>query len=575
MHRRWRMLGVYASLFGGCTSSGSGLSAGVPPPDAGPPTGLPDSGPPPESDPPLPDSTTVPGLTPFRRLSVFEYNNTVRDLLGAGAPAFNHERLGYDQGTSGGFRKGASVYEGSDARGLMLSAEEIASAAVQNLATLLPCSSALATRADEDACAEQFITRFGLRTFRRPLEDAEREKLLTLYRRQRGPEIAGSFREAITDLMTALLQTPEFLYHRELAPSGPTRDGQLVRFNGYELASRLSYLFWASMPDEALFTAAAEGKLATSTQLVRQARRLLADGRAREVVQDFHLQLLEVEALEEQPKDPVFQDYTPALARALLDESRAFAASVFFGPQADGKLQSLLTSPAAAVDGPLARYYGVAAPAGSGPQPVSLPAKERAGLFTRGAFLASKADASEDNPIRRSDTILRRLLCQPLPEPSDVVIPPVADVPPNLTTRQRFEVHGMAACAVECHQKIVDPIGYAFEHYDAIGAYRTTDNGQPVNSHATIIFPTERIEFDDAIQLSGILARREGVHDCMSVQWLRYLLGREEQLSGERPTVDALADFYRRSDDLRELMVALVRTRTFTHRSLSPGERAP
>jgi hypothetical protein len=132
----------------------------------------------------------------------------------------------------------------------------------------------------------------------------------------------------------------------------------------------------------------------------------------------------------------------------------------------------------------------------------------------------------------------------------------------------------MLACAVECHQKIVDPIGYAFEHYDAIGAWRTTDHGQPVDSHAIIILPSERIEFDDAIALSGILARRDDVRACVSVQWLRYFLGREE-LPAEQPSAEALARFYRRGDDLRELMVALVRLRTFTHRTPSPGEPLP
>jgi hypothetical protein len=570
-----RALALSVILITGCTSHGSGLTVGVtPPPDGGSPTGPPDSGPAPGTEiPPLPDDLTVPEVAPFQRLTVFEYNNTIRDLVGAGVPVFTSDRLRADQGTSGGFSSGASITGSDDARGVLLSALEIADVAVKNLPTLLPCSTALATRAEEDACADQFIARFGLRAFRRPLADAERDRLRALYQRQRAPEIAGSFTEAIADLTTAMLSTPEFLYRRELVPGTAIKDGSSIRYGSYELASRLSYLLWGSMPDEALFTAAAEGKLATTTQLVTQARRLLADGRARDAVQDFHAQLTEVAWLDQAAKDPTFKDYTPELARALVSETETFAASVYFGAQADGKLETLLTSTTAFLDAPLARYYG--APTPMGPGPTSLPAQQRAGLFTRGAFLASKSDSTDDNPVLRSDTILRRLLCLPLPEPSDVVIPPIADPRPNMTTRQRFEVHGMLACAAVCHGQIVDPIGYAFEHYDAIGAYRTTDNGQPVDSHATIIFPQEKIEFDDAIALSSILARRPQVHDCMSVQWLRFLLGRQELLPSERPTVEALADFYRQGDDLRELLVGLVRTKTFTHRALSPGEPTP
>ena len=569
MRRAWRMVLVFVWL-SGCAGPG-GLPAGGASPDAGEPPGPgPDGGATPGSEiPPLADGRSVPGPVPLRRLTVLEYNNTVRDLVGAGAPVFSGARLGHDQTDWASFARGAVIASGEDARELMRAAEEIAEAAVRDLPALLPCSMPLQGRADEDACADQFIAGFGLRAYRRPLDAAERDKLRALYQRHRGAEIAGTFPEAIGDVVAAMLEAPEFLYRGERRAAAPVMDGALVRFDGYQLASRLSYLFWDSMPDEALFTAAAGGKLDTTTQLVKQARRLLADPRAADAVKDFHLQLVEADGLDELQKDPIFPGFGPALARAMIDETRAFAASVYVGPRADGKLRTLLTSPTAFLDGPLARFYGAPEPAGG--EPVALPANQRAGLLTRAAFLASHADASETNPVRRGDTVLRRLLCLSMPEPSDINIPIVPEPRPTDTTRQRFEAHGRLACAVECHQKIVDPLGYAFEHYDAVGAWRTTDNGQPVDSRATVVFPSERIEFDDAVALSGILAQRPQVRDCMSVHWLRYLLRRQE-LPQESATVDALAAFYRQADDLRELMVALVRTKTFTHRSLSRGE---
>jgi hypothetical protein len=563
------MVSVFV-LLSGCAGPG-GLPVGAAPPDAGgPSTPGPDGGAPPGSEiPPLPDRSSVPGPVALRRLTLLEYNNTVRDLVGAGAPVFSSGRLGQDQVNWSSFSRGAAVGTAYDARELMLAAEEIAEAAVDNLPALLPCSMPLQSRADEDACADQFIAGFGLRAYRRPLGPAERDKLRALYQRHRGAEIAGSFSEAIGDVVAAMLEAPEFLYRGERGAAAPVMDGALVRFDGYQLASRLSYLFWDSMPDEALFAAAAGGKLDTTTQLVGQARRLLADPRAADAVKDFHLQLVEADGLDEMQKDPIFPGFNRALARAMIDETRAFAASVYVGPRADGKLRTLLTSPTAFLDGPLARFYGAPEPAGGAP--VSLPADQRAGLLTRAAFLASHADASGTNPVRRGDTVLRRLLCLSMPEPANIDIPNIPEPHATDTTRQRFEAHGRLACAAECHQKIVDPLGYAFEHYDAIGAWRTTDNGQPVDSHATVVFPSERIEFDDAVALSGILAQRPQVRDCMSAHWLRYLLRRQE-LPQESATVDALAAFYRQADDLRELMVAVVRSKTFTHRSLSRGE---
>jgi hypothetical protein len=571
MQHRCRLVALFATLLPACTSSGlptgglateAGAPPEPPPPDGGPATGL--------ELPPLPDRETVPGPAPFHRLDALAYRNTVRDLVGD-VPELTSDFLGSDQWTEGGFTAGGSVNTGLDARTLLLAAERIAAVALQNLP---PCAAGPATRADEDACADELITHFGLRAFRRPLVAAERDRLRALYQELRGPEVADGFREALGDVITAMLQTPEFLYRRELAPGGALADGPLIRYDAYELASRLSYLFWRSMPDEALFAAAGGGRLTTTTQLVEQARRLLGDERARSSVEDFHVQLLEAGDVEGLSKDPVFTSYTPAVARSLLGETRAFASSVFLGAQADGKLSTLLTSPIAFVDGPLARYYGVDPPAGTGVQRVSLPPQQRAGLLTRGAFLASKADSYTDNPVQRGRLLLDRFFCAPLPEPDNLAVPPLTEPPVNATTRQRFESHGMNACAVACHQKVIDPLGFAFEHYDATGAWRTTEQGQPVDAHAKVIFPGETIEFEDAIALSKLMANRPDVQRCMSVQWLRYQLGRRE-LAIERPTVNALAEVLRHGDDLRELMVALVRTRTFTHRSPSPGETQP
>jgi hypothetical protein len=524
---------------------------------------------------PLPDRDTIPGTTPLRRLSLLEYGNTIRDLLAIAAPAPSlRERFvrDIDAGDSG-FNRGAPILNGEDALAFLLSGEAIGAEAAQKLSLLLPCLPLPTTDSEQEACAARFITTFGLRAFRRPLLQKESDKLLALYRTLRGPDAADTFEQAIGDLVTAMVNTPELLYHNEQGPTAAIKDGPLVRFSQFELASRLSYLFWASMPDQTLLDAARDGQLDTTERLVRQASRLFADGRARDAVEDFHGQWLEVDRLDEVAKDPALVDFSPQVARSMIEESRAFAASLFFGPQADGKLETLLTGTASFVDAGLAKVYGLPPPMGAGLQPVSLDPGQRAGIFTRAAFLASKADAGESNPSTRGAAILRRLVCLDLLPPADVIVPPPPDPSAGVTTRERFENAHRQMCANGCHL-IIDPLGFALENYDGIGAYRTMDRGKTVDARGVIanLLPSGLLIFKNALELMPQLAKTDEVIDCMPTQWLRYLLRRRER-PGEMPTLRELARTFRaRNGDMRHLLFGVVRSRPFTHRALASGE---
>lgn len=522
---------------------------------------------------PLPDRDTIPGPAPLRRLSLLEYRNTIRDLVAIEAPApALRGRFSADVGAGDSwFTQGAPIVRGEDAVAFLLSGEAIGATAAQRVATLLPCTPIPTTDAEQEACAVKFIGTFGSRAYRRPLTQKEANKLLALYRTLRGPDAADSFEEAIGDLVTAMVNAPELLYHREQGPSPPIKDGRLVRFGSYEIASRLSYLFWASMPDQQLFDAARDEQL-TSDRIVQQARRLFEDPRTREGVEDFHWQWLEGDGLDQMVKDPALGDFSPALVRSMGDESRAFAASLFFGPQADGKLETLLAGTASFADAGLAKIYGLPAPMGTGLQPVTLDANQRAGIFTRAAFLARKAEASDSNPVMRGDAILRRMLCIELGIPPDVVIPPVSEPRPGVTTRERFESVDQQLCGRACHG-LIDPLGFALENYNAIGAYRTMDQGKAIDASGAIqnVFASDLV-FKNAIELMPQLAKSEEARDCLPTQWLRYFLRRRE-VSSERPTQRALARMFReRGGDMRYLLVGLVRSRVFTHRPLMIGE---
>jgi hypothetical protein len=211
---------------------------------------------------------------------------------------------------------------------------------------------------------------------------------------------------------------------------------------------------------------------------------------------------------------------------------------------------------------------------GTAAKEVQLNPAQRAGILTSGSFLAMKADPEASHPVKRGDTVLRRLLCMDLEVPPGVEVPPVADPNPNQTTRERFEVHSKDPCATTCHN-FLDPIGFAFENYDAVGAYRTTENSKPVNAAGQFTLGSGQVKFNNAVEMVKTLAKTAETQSCMVRQWLRYGLRRHE-VETEDPSVKVLQDAFKTSSfDIRELMVAVTKTRAFTHRSISEGEVSP
>ena len=566
--RVWCLLGA-SLVAAGCTGTigadangGSGPGAvgpdGKPKPPVGP-EGKPGAG-------ALSDKDTVPGAAPVRRLTKLEYDNTIRDLLGLGSVTADF--TADTESNTSGFVRGGAISEGDDARIMLAAGASVADQIGSKLGSLLPCPSVPSAAADQDACVSKFITQFGKRAYRRPLTMHEAQLMQDLYKLQRGPEVGATFEQAVAALVGGIIQSPQFLYHWELGGSAPAKDGNLIKYNSYEIASKLSYLLWKTMPDDKLFEAADADALSTPEQIAIQAQRMLDDDRAKAGLSDFHLQWSEIGDLVKIPKDDTIKDYNPDVAQAMIDETRDFVTSTLLG-KGQGTLQALLTSNLTVADARLAKIYGTTA-SGTGPQPLTLDAKQRAGIFTHLAFLTAKADTGDSHPVKRGDTILRRTLCMEFKLPDNV--PPVADsTPGGATTRERFSMHSMMPCAT-CHV-IIDPIGFAFEEFDAIGAYRTMDQGKKIDSTGTATTPGGAdLKFADAVDLMNQMSKLPEVSDCMTTQWLRYMLGRRE-VAGEAPSQKVMVDEFKKANyDLKALLVALTRTRTFTHRSASPGE---
>ncbi len=500
------------------------------------------------------------GIMPLRRLTNREYNDTVRDLLGDTTQPAN--QFPSDRDPTFEFRRAGDLAE-QDATLLQTAAEALAATAVTNLTTLLPCAASA-----NDACAQQFITQFGQRAFRRPVSTPEATRLTALYTTGR-TTLNLAFPDAIGLLLQAILQSPQFLYHWEAAPTdAPIVEGSVIRLSGYQIASRLSYFIWGSMPDAALFAAAAAGQLDTPMGVGMAARRLLADPKARTTVSSFFSDWLALDGLAARAKDTtLYPQYTPALQTAMLNETSTFVQSVVF--DGDGHWSTLLGAPYSFIDSSLAPLYG-AQVTGTGVQRTMLNPAQRAGFLTQASFLSLTGAADGSDPPRRGKAVLNALMCRPLPPPP-ANVPPAAPASAGGTTRQRFTEHDMNACARGCHTTM-DPIGFAFENYDGIGGYRTMDNGLPVDATGSVSLDGTTQNFNDAVGLVQLLAKSTQVRQCFSTEWSRFALVRTDTPDDAASLQAVGLAFAQDTSSVQDLIAAVSTMRSFRYRSPSPGE---
>jgi hypothetical protein len=506
--------------------------------------------------------TSVPesaGAMPLRRLSRIEYDNTIRDLLGNTAKPGS---LLPDDGIGPSGYADPGKVSAVEARGFGDAADQVAAAAVKDLPKLMGCDPTTA----EATCVPAFVGRFGKRVYRRPIATTEVTDLQALYKDFR---TRHDVPESMALLVAAMLQSPFFLYHWELGDAPATREGALVRLGPYELASRISYLLWRSMPDDALFAAADGGRLRSADDVTREARRMLADDRARDAVSDFHLQWARVDFTNVDKDRKTYPLWSSQLQAAMVAETRAFVEDLFL--KGDARLATLLTSSSSFANPTLAKLYGVGAPSGSDLAPVTLDATQRAGIFTLAGFLAAQGAETGSHPVRRGKVIFERVACGEIPPPP-ANVPPPRPSSPNLSTRERFAEHAQNPCAAACHG-LIDPPGFAFENYDGIGAWRTTDGGKPVDATGTLNLPIAGPQrFASAVDMMKLLGASEDARRCLVTQWGRYGLGRHESQEDAGSLGRASDVFRARGGDMRELLVALVSSKTFLYRQAAAGE---
>lgn len=508
--------------------------------------------------------TVVVGTAPMRRLSHEELRYSLQDLFAPPAlkPIVDTQVNGLlPDPTSLGFKNSAqfNTVQSVLAQQYMDAAEKYATAAAANLGTLLPCNPA----GNEAACAAQFIQTFGARFYRRALDADETAAYQKVYAAARTQ--GYDFATGIEWLVFTFVQSPGFLYRVELDQPGqpPVRP-----LTGLELATRLSYLIWQSVPDAALLDAVATGKLVTKADLEVQARRMLADPKALRTY-TFFQQWLRLDQLPALKRDPVaYPNLDPNLADLFQREAQAFVKGVVF--DGDHTLKTLLGAKYTYANAALATHYGLSGVTGTTFQKVDWTGR-RGGLLMLGGVFATADLETRTSIVRRGLMLRTAVMCQPIGAPP-ANVPALGPIDQTQSQADRLAQHRTNPSCAACHVKM-DPLGSAFENIDAVGRSRTKDEaGHSVVTTGELkgtVEPALEGTVTDGFDLVGRLAQSKTASDCFTTQLFRFSSGRQEQPEDACSTFRLRQRFTASGGDIQELIVGLTQTDDFTMRRVA------
>ena len=584
------------------------------------------------SEPDGPDSLPS---TPPLALTPTEYNNTVADLLGfprdgerwpprpALADTLSPRRAASkgvflppppppvwpwrfpSEPGAGGFE---GIVQGQDPSSYQVEELHLAAMHFASFALLSPtffaCDAWNARpRAEREGCAWTSIDRFSERAWRRPLDAGERERIEAFWQANLA---AGPLDEAVALTVAGILQAPAFHFRIEHGDAGG-------RPTPWELATRLSYFLWDSMPDDALFAAAAAGELSSREEIERQARWMLQDAKARPAVVHFHNQWLgtddvlriaparrafgprfgiEPELETVRDDDVEWPAILGPVRHSLKLETELFVERTVF--DGDGTFTALLTDHHGYLSDATAPIYGAGVRRLADPPevtrqieyvavsigrqepltlyPAEFPPDRRAGVLTHPSVLAVGAYAVQPGPILRGVHVLERIACMELGTPvqgAETALPPDS-LSVESTNRQRTAAATAPATCASCHRQI-NPPGFAFEHYDALGAWRARDNGQPVDASGSLTLPGgETLTFTDGVDFVHRLAASDRARDCYALHWTRYALG--DRIDATTPELQSIRRGFRENDSVEDLLVSIAGSDLFRR---GPAPDAP
>ena len=496
----------------------------------------------------------------LRRLTLSQYNNTVRDLLGdQTAPANQFPPEDFVNGFKNQYQ--AQNLSPLLAEAYSIAAERLAASAFRggDAHGLVPCK-------PSPECRPQFVRSFGLRAFRRPLEPGEAKRYEALFARE------PDFLKGAQLVVEAMLQSTSFLFHLD-ETSNP-------KWKPYAAASRLAYALWDTTPDQKLIDAATRGDLSTPEGIEKTSRRMLADPRARQALDEFTSQWLRFDRILTATRDRRrYPQFSRETAIAMTEEARLFVSDLVWNNR---NFMDAFTADYGFVNADLAGIYKTPAPASEFERVKFPPEAERAGLLGQALFLSLTAKPDDTSPTARGLFVREQFLCQHVPPPPAGVntnLPPVTEAHPQ-TNRERMLEHATNPQCVTCHS-LIDPIGFGFEKFDSVGARRDRykllffpavhggSRRTPPKSVELALETTGSVagirdsSFSSPRELGAVLARTAQCQECIVKQYFRYTAGRLET-PADYPLIRQVTDDFRKSQfRFQEMIVSLVRSREF------------
>lgn len=514
-----------------------------------------------------PEGIQVAQSTRFPRISHRQWENTVVDLFELSGPTNLSETFADDPLGGKAFDNNSASLEVTPNlwADYQEAAEDVAEMVTTDpglLAKIIPAD----LPAEMPDRARAWVEEFGLRAWRRPLTPSEIASVAALFDQAGAhyPEM-DPFVGGVRLALELFLQSPHFVYRVEL--SDQVEGNDLVPLSEWELASRLSYTLWDTMPDPELFRAAEAGELTTDAGLETQIERMLGSDRAKSTIRSFFAQLNQSDQYVNLTKSTTtYPDFDAAVGEDMRQELLKFVEHVAF--EEGGGLRELLTSRVTFVTPRLAEIYGIDPSTlefdESGFAQVELDGAQRSGILTRAGFLAWKGTESQPDTILRGVFVNRRFICSELGEPPDEAMG--AELGDEQTNRERVDaLTGPGTCGATCHGAKINPIGFAFEHYGALGEWRDLDNGQQIDASATFPFEEGEATYANAVELSNVLADSSQAHACFARFWLEFTLGRD-LVPQDSSLVDFLEEESHAGGSVRDVLTALLTSPAFRYR---------
>lgn len=493
------------------------------------------------------------------RLTAQQYANSIHDVFGSG---ISIPTLTEDE-TNEAFLSMGAAKVGTSERGV----EQYHAAAIDIANQIVTSAASYPELADcapfdpADACVDEAIAHFGGLLWRRPLGDDEVARIAAVQSTEDSddPEVWSL---GMTYALAALVASPNFIYRAEIGEEHP---GGGHRYTAYEMATRLSYTIWNSTPDAALLEAASSGALESADGVRAQAERMLTLPRAADVATRFFGESWMVAGLDITDKNTaVYPEWNADLLAAYLGEFDAFLTDLV---ARQGDLREIFTAESSFANDLLAGVYGASA-SGSDFEPFAL-TEGRSGLLTSAAVIAAVSPSDRTSPTHRGVFVLENILCQEVPPPppnvNDVLESP--DPAEAETLRDKLEQHRTDPACASCHE-LMDPLGFTFEHYDAIGRYRADDNGQPIDATGEFLDET----FSNVRDLAEFIAADPRMTECLSKRLYTFAAG-HLPADGELDVVDDVTSSLRNHYRFDELVLDVVTSDAFRFVAPPGGEQ--